>query len=135
MAVLQEQVAGGVAGRINLRYLAVAVLALAIGVGATVGVNSLRGSDDPSRTQIASVRWDDYVEMSQNRWIAQVNATRGEDLVAFYRNSFLARAGEIQAQRAEALVGHLANQHWAETSAARAQRTQDMVDFRYGSGS
>jgi hypothetical protein len=111
MAVLQEQVAGGVAGRINLRYLGVAVLALAVGVGATLGVNSLIGSDDPSPAQIASVRWDEYADMAQNRWIAQVNATDGDDLVAFYRSSFLARAGEIQAQRA-----------------------QDMVDFRYGSG-
>ena len=135
MAVLQEQVAGGVGGRINLRYVAVAVLAVAIGVGATLGVTSLVATSDPSPTRIASMRWDEYVEMAQNRWIAEVNATRGEDLVAFYRNPFLARAGEIQAQRAQALVEHLTNQHWAQIRAANAQRAQDMVDFHYGSGS
>ena len=81
------------------------------------------------------MRSNEYVEMAQNRWIAQVNATRGEDLVAFYRNSFLAQAGELQAQRAQALVEHLTNQHWARIRAADATRAQDMVEFRYGSGS
>jgi hypothetical protein len=135
MAVLQEQVVGGVAGRINLRYLAVAVLALAIGVGATLGVNRLIGSDDPSPAQFASARWDEYAEMAQNRWIAQVNATGDEDLVASFRNPFLARVGEIQAERAQALVEHLTSQHWAQIRTAQAQRAQDMVGLRYGSGS
>ncbi|GEM_PF-6433075 len=134
MAVLQEQVAGGVGGRINLRYVAVAVLALAIGVGVTLGVKSLVAASDPGPARIASMGWDEYVEMSQNRWIAQVNATRGEDLVAFYRNTFLAQAGEIQAQRAEAQVEHLTNQQWAKIRVAQAQRGQDMVHFGYGSG-
>jgi hypothetical protein len=134
MAVLQEQVAGGLTGRINLKYIGVAALALAIGVGATFGVRELATSE-PSSAQIASMRWDEYAEMSQHQWIAQVNATRGQDLVDFYRNAFYARAADIQAQRATGYVEHLTNQHWAQVRAANDQRAQDMVDFRYGSGS
>jgi hypothetical protein len=115
--------------------LAVAVLALAIGVGGTLGVNSLVTASDPSPARIESVRWDEYAEAAQNRWIAQVNATRGEDLVASSRYPFLARVGEIQAQRAQALVEHLTNQYWAQIRAANATRAQDMVDIHYGSGS
>ena len=133
MAVLQEQVAGGRTGRISFRYIGVAVLALVIGVGATLGARELLATTPASSAEIASIRWDKYAEMSQNQWIAQVNATRGEDLVAFYRNAFLAGAAEIQTQRAEALVEHLTNQHWAQIRVAYAERAQDMVDFHYGS--
>ncbi|MCI0424637.1 MAG: hypothetical protein L0Z49_06655 [Actinobacteria bacterium] len=114
------------------RYVGVALLAGALGVGIAVGGQSLVGNDSPTPASIAATRAGLYAEHMQNTWIAQVNATRSADMVARFAGQYGAHLAALQSQRAAEFAASQAGQFAARVSAINEQRAEDMATFKYG---
>lgn len=134
MSVLQSRTATKAAKRsIGFgTYLIVGLLTAAIGVGAVAGIRELTSVDTLSPTRVAAIKADDFADLMENRWIAELNATRNADLVSHYRNGFYAGIAGIEAQRAEDLAEHLEGQYLAEVAEIQEQRAEDMATYRFG---
>ena len=132
MTVLEKKAASGVDGSRLAQYVGVAIVAGAVGIAASLGITNLVATDSLSVAEIHQIRSEQFAEMAQNQWIAQVNATKGADLVEAYRGAFMARVAAIQSQRAQDLVEHHADSYRAQLALVNEQRAQDRVDFRYG---
>jgi hypothetical protein len=132
MTVLEERAPAGVDWKRIGQYLVVALAAAAVGVGATLGSLRLAGSAELGPAEIAQARADEYVDFARNQWIAEVNATRQSDQVAFYQGLYAAQVAAIEAQRADDMVQFYADAFRARLAQIYEQRAQDMVTFRFG---
>lgn len=136
MTALGEKAATGVATQRSGigKYVGVGLLALALGVGAVVAAVQITGSAPSSSTpaEIADVRAAQYVSYLQAQWLAQVQNTRGNDMVERFAGANAARVAEIQSQRAQDMVDHLTAQNAARLTGIHEQRAQDMVDHKWG---
>lgn len=87
------------AGRKGLRsYLAVGVVAAAIGVGAVAGANTLGwlGGGDLSPSQIAEIRGTEfagYAEAQYRAEIARIQEQRAQDMVEYHRRLWEGQTG------------------------------------------
>lgn len=134
MTVLDTKAASGVEGRNFGQYVAVALVAGAIGVGAALGFRAITDIEEFGPAQIEQARAEALVDHLENQWTAQVNATRSAELVEYYRAGFMAQVARIQEQRAADMVEHYSNQQQPQLEAINEQRALDMVRFRFGEG-
>ncbi len=132
MTVLDKRAASGINPRKLGEYVAVALVAGAIGVGSVLGIAAIDGSDRFGPAEIEQAKAAVFVDHLENKWIAQVNATRAADLVESHRAPFMARVAEIQRQRAADMVDRYTNSHRASPAAVYEQRASDMVELQYG---
>jgi hypothetical protein len=135
MTVLEKKAASGVDGRKLVQYTAVAVVAGAIGVAATLGVAAIADQAELNPAQIEQVRGGLLADHLENLYIAEVNATKSADLIAFYRGPFMARVAQINEQRAADMVEHYSNVHKGWLAQINEQRAADMVELRFGASS
>ncbi len=141
MTVLEKQAVGGFEKQRSetgfRKYLMVGMAALVLGFGlAWAGTNLVdpdTASLDPSG--IAEFRAAEQVELMRLQWVAQVNATKGQDLVQRYAGMHAAHVAEIQAQRAADMVEQQSNAFQSSVMAVRGQGARDMVAFKYGQAS
>lgn len=96
MTVLDRKATIGVEVKQVGQYLAVAVLAGAIGVGGALGLSRLGESNALSPAEISQIRAEGYVAHLESQWAAQVRTTR------------------IQEQRAADMVEHYSNLYQVE---------------------
>lgn len=138
MTVLEKQAVGGFEKQRSEtgfgKYLIVGLAALVLGSAIAWGGIQSFGSETATfdASQIAEFRAAEQAELMELQWVAQVNATKGSDLVERYAQMHGARIAEIQAQRAAELVGQQSNLFAEAVRAINAQRAQDMLEFRYG---
>jgi hypothetical protein len=132
MTVLHRRVTTGGKTVGMSAYIIVGFLALGMGIGIAVGVRGLVGVESVNPSEIAAVRADEFAELMQNHWIAEVNATKSEDLVSHHRNAFYAGVALTESQRAQDLADHLEGQFNAKLFEIQLQRSEDMATYRFG---
>ena len=132
MTVLDKRVTSGLEGRKLGRYIAVALVAGAIGVTAAVGFTRVVDSEQFGPAEIAQVRGSELGEHLRSQWIAQVNATKNADLVSFYAGLHAAELRGISEQRSADMVDYYTGQNEARVREINEQRAQDMVELKWG---
>lgn len=132
MTILNKEATGGVEGRNIFEYLAVALVAVVIGVSVALGFQAITDADEFGPAQIEQARYTALAEQLENQWIAEVNTARADELIEFYRAPFMARVARIQEQRAADMVEHYSNIHRGKLARINEQRAEDMVRFQYG---
>lgn len=138
MTVLEKQAVGGFEKQRSetgfRKYLMVGLAALVLGSGlawtATKVVGSETGTLNPSG--IAEFHAAEQVELMRLQWVAQVNATKGNDLVERYGRAHAAEVAPIYAQRASDMAVHQSDLFLASVTRINEQRAGDMVEFKYG---
>ena len=138
MTVLEKQAVGGFERQRSetgfRKYLIVGLAALVLGSGLAWTATRLVGSDEAALNPsgIAEFRAAEQADLMRLQWVAQVNATKGNDLVQRYAGIYAAEVASIHAQRASEMAAHQSDMFLASVTRINEQRAQDMVDFKYG---
>jgi len=138
MTVLEKQAVGGFeqqsSGTGFRKYLIVGLAALVLGTGVGWIATQVAGSGPGtlSTSNVAQVRAAQQVELMQLQWVAQVNATKGNDLVERYARAHAAELAAVQDQRSADMAQHQSDLFWSSIATINEQRPLDMVVYKYG---
>ena len=138
MTVLEKQAVGGFEKQRSAtefrKYLMVGLAALVLGSGLAWAATEMVGSEantlNPSG--IAEFRASEQAELMRLQWVAEVNATKGSDVVERFARAHKVEIAAISEQRAADMAGHQSLVFWASVGSITGQSAQDMVDFKYG---
>ena len=138
MTVLEKQAVGGFEKQRSdtgfRKYFVVGLAALVLGSGLAWTAIRVVGSetDTLNPSGIAEFRAAEQVELMRLQWAAQVNATKGNDLVERYARAHAAEVAPVYAQRGSDMAAHQSGLFLASVTRINEQRARDMVEFKYG---